>query len=154
MGSLIAAYLVSIVAGLSLNPLTKQCGRMWDRLFRDLPPLSGKWKTAYKFVDGGQEVDAGESAEIQLHGRWCTAQTFMQRDHNRRWKLAGAIQGRYWSGTVRAADKHSLSGAGVFQLKIWENGQRMEGYMMWWDGGLDRVYVTPYEWKKKADTPL
>ena len=154
MESLIFGYIASVLAGFSLIPLTKLSVAIWDRLLRDLPDISGKWNTKYKFVKEGQnEVDAGETVDVQKFGRWCTARASMRGRHNRTWKLKGSIRGRYWSGVVQAGDKHSLSGAGVFQLKIWEHGRRMEGHMMWWDGALDRIYVTPYQWEKTQETP-
>ena len=154
MDPLVIGYTSSILAGLSLIPLTKLFVAIWDRLFRDLPDISGKWSTKYKFVvEGQQEVTSGETADVQKCVRWCKARASKRGSHNRTWKLKGTIRGRYWSGIVQAGDKHSLSGAGVFQLKIWEHGRKMEGYMMWWDGALDRIYVTPYRWQKEPETP-
>lgn len=154
MDPLVIGYITSVLAGLSMIPVSKLCVVLWDRLLRDLPDISGKWTTTYKFIQDGQsEVNASENVDVRKLGRRCTAQASMQGRHNRTWQLSGEIRGRYWSGVVRAEDKHSLSGAGVFQLKIWEHARRMEGYMMWWDGALDRIYVTPYEWVKRPETP-
>jgi len=154
MGGVVISYIVSILAGLSLIPFTKGCIALWDRLFRDLPDISGKWHTQYTFVDERQEESqAHETVDVQKFGRWCTAHASMSGPHNRTWTLKGSIRGRYWSGVVEAGDKHSLSGAGVFQLKVWEHGRRMEGFMMWWDGALDRIYVTSYKWEKRPGLP-
>ena len=152
--NVVISYIISILAGLSLIPLTKLCIATWDRLFRDLPNITGKWKTQYNFVrDGKDEVEATESVTVRKRGRWCVGEASMKGNFNRIWHLSGEIRGRYWSGKVRAGDRHTLSGAGVFQLKIWEHGRKMEGYMLWWDGELDRIYVTPYLWQKEQDHP-
>ncbi len=148
------SYIVSLLAGLSVYPLAKLCIAVWDRLFRDLPNISGKWKTTYKFIEGGKnEVDATETVTVKKRGRWCFGHATMQGRFNRTWHLSGEIRGRYWAGRVRAGDRHSLSGSGVFQLKVWEHGRKMQGYMIWWDGELDQVYVTEYIWQKEQETP-
>lgn len=154
MSAVVLSYFGSVLAGLSLIPFTKFCVAIGDRLLRDLPDISGKWSTTYSFVkDSGAEVQASENVDLRKFGRWCKGRASMKGRYNRTWKLSGEIRGRYWAGTVRADDRHSLSGAGVFQLKIWEHGRRMEGYMMWWDGALDRIYITQYQWQKRPDTP-
>jgi hypothetical protein len=147
-------YIISILAGLSLIPLLKLCVAIWDRLILDLPNISGKWKTEHKFIKNGkEEVVAKETVIIKKSGRWCVGNATMKEEFNRSWILTGEIRGRYWAGKVRANDRHTLSGSGVFQLKIWEHGRKMKGYMLWWDGELDEIYTTPYKWEKEPDHP-
>jgi hypothetical protein len=154
MNAVLLSYIASVLAGLSLFPLAKFCIAVWDRLFRDLPDIAGKWKTQYKFVrDGKDEVEATESVTVRKKGRWCVGRATMKGEFNRTWHLSGEIRGRYWSGKVYADDRHTLSGSGVFQLKVWEHARRMEGHMLWWDGELDRIYVTPYLWHREQEHP-
>ena len=155
MGTEVINYVLGIAAGLSVLPLIRIFNGLWDRLFRDIPNISGRWKTTYNFVlEGEEEVESGEYAEVSRFGRWFTAETFMRDGHSRAWKLSGEVRGRYWAGKVTAADQKTLSGTGVFQLKIWEHAAKMEGYMLWWDGALDRIYVTTYTWERSESAPI
>ena len=147
----IESYWVGIAAGVSITLFGKFFLAIWDRLFRDIPNVSGKWSTTYEFHENGEDlVPAKETVVVRKVGRWIFATARMIGEHDRIWKLSGEVRGRYWSGRVYAGDRHTLSGSGVFQLKIWEHGRKMEGYMMWWDSEKDSIYTTEYSWTKEV----
>lgn len=147
----IETYLIGIASGVTITLLGKFLLAIWDRLFRDIPDLTGKWKTSYKFHENGADlVDACETVSVRKVGRWIFATARMTGNHDRIWKLRGEVRGRYWSGKVYAGDRHTLSGSGVFQLKIWEHGRKMQGYMTWWDSEKDSIYTTDYIWEKEV----
>lgn len=141
--------IAGILTGAVLPFISKAVIAVYDRLFRDLPYISGKWKTTYRYIkDGTTEVEASEIVEVSKTGRWASGVAQMHNPVHRKWKLRGEIRGRYWAGRVYAADRKTLSGSGVFQLKVLENGKVMEGFMLWYDAALDKIYSTPYSWRK------
>ena len=145
----------AVIVGACLPYLGSWVVAAYDRLFRDLPYIKGTWETKYKFLkDGEHLVDASETGKIERKGRRAKALMRMEGDAKREWVLEGEIRGRYWAGTVFAADRKTLSGSGVFQLKVSENGKRMDGYMSWYDADLDKVYSTEYAWKKVSKDHL
>ena len=149
MEEILIKFVAAVVVGALLPYLGGWLVAGYDRLFRDLPYIKGTWKTEYKYIkEGSDMVDARETGKIERKGRWATAHMRMEGDVTREWILKGEIRGRYWAGTVFAADRKTLSGSGVFQLKVYENGKAMHGYMSWYDAALDEVYSTEYKWKK------
>jgi len=141
--------IVGVLVGAVLPYLGKAVIAVYDRLFRDLPFIKGKWKTTYRYIkDGTTEVEASEIVEVSKTGRWATGVAQMNNPVHRKWELKGELRGRYWAGRVYAADRKTLSGSGVFQLKVLENGKVMEGFMLWYDAALDKIYSTPYSWRK------
>ncbi|HCZ9033977.1 hypothetical protein HUO05_03555 [Vibrio alginolyticus] len=145
------SYLIGIASGVTITLFAKFFIALWDRLFRDIPDVSGKWSANYQFHDNGDDlVGAKEIVSVTKVGRWIFATARMTGDHDRIWKLRGEMRGRSWQGRVYAGDRYTLSGSGVFQLKVWENGRKMEGYMTWWDSEKDSIYSTEYSWVKEV----
>lgn len=137
------------IAGVVLPHLGKRGRAFYDRLFYGLPFIKeGKWKATYRYIkEGSAEVEAAEIVEVSKTGRWVIGVAQMYTPMHRKWELRGEFRGRYWAGRVYAADRKTLSGSGVFQLKVFENGKVMEGFMLWYDSALDRIYSTPYIWQ-------
>ncbi len=146
--SLVRDILLGLVSAAVIGALLYAARALYDRLFGRIPPLSGTWTTTYDYVDNGVKKPASEIADVHTFGRRVTANTIMKDSPNLRWKLKGQFNRRYWAGKVTAPDKKSLAGTGFFQLKVWESGKRMEGYMIWYDGELDVPYETSYNWTK------
>ena len=145
----------AVIVGAVLPYLASWLVAVYDRLFRDLPYVRGTWKTEYKYPrEGGPVVEARETGKVARMGRFATAHMRMEGDSKREWVLKGELRGRYWAGKVFAADRKTLSGSGVFQLKILENGRSMQGYMSWYDAALDTIYSTEYKWTKVSKEHL
>ena len=146
--SLVGDILLGLVSAAVIGAVLYVVRALYDRLFGRIPPLRGTWTTTYQYEDNGVKKSASEIADVRTFGRRITANTIMKDAPNLRWKLKGQFNRRYWAGKVTAPDKKSLSGTGYFQLKVWESGKRMEGYMIWYDGELDVTYETSYNWTK------
>ena len=155
MEDVLIKLVAAVIVGALLPYLATWLVAGYDRLFRDLPYIKGTWKTEYKYLkDGVAPVSASETGKVTRTGRLATAHLRMEGDVKREWILKGELRGRYWAGTVFAGDRKTLSGSGVFQLKVLENGRRMEGYMSWYDAALDKVYSTEYKWEKVSKEHL
>lgn len=142
--------IIFTIAGAVLPTFGKYGRKLYEHLFQGLPFIAtGMWKTTYRCIQNGStEIEAFEIVELYRSGRQIRGVAQMHTTMNRKWVLKGELCGRYWVGRVYAADRHPLLGSGVFQLKVSEDGMTMEGYMLWYDSALDRIYSTTYVWKK------
>lgn len=143
------AQIPSFVLGLLAIPVKNLAIGIWNRVLHDIPYIHGKYQSSYRFrLKGGEEIDAEETIRVTKIGRWIWGTAEMRKPLTKKWKIRGEIRGTYLFATVEAATRKTLSGRGFVLLRSLENGSELEGHMTWVDSKLQKIYSTPYIWKR------
>jgi hypothetical protein len=123
---------------------------LFNKLFNDLPDLSGTWQAEYQELDkAGLPVTTKETIELKQLGRLIWGGIKNHTDDQDEFKFSGHIIGctiiaNHWGKLSRKA-----VGSCAFMLRVHSNGDSMLGQCTWHDYHSDKIECSQYTWRRK-----
>lgn len=115
----------------------------------DVPSLSGHWIVTFRDPQGNRSVRVAIEATLNQRGRRVAGLAHLLGKPNDVFTFEGTVKRNVFLGTYARVDSHVLAGTGNFLLKVNANSRKMRGHCMWYDAGLDDVWVSRYRWEKR-----
>ena len=142
--------ILALLAPLATPTIERRLAKWAEHLIGDVPRLSAPWVVRFRWpMDrGGSRSDVLDVVLYQF-GRQVHGYGHVQGEPGDRFEYRGAIKRNVFFGTFRRADGRMLSGTGSFVLKIAADSKTMQGRCGWYDSGLDDVWSSPYEWRRR-----
>ena len=142
------AQVLQLVAACVWPRLRERLAVIAYDLLPDLPELSGQWVA--HFHDPTPEGSALLAVEVNLKqfGRSLRGEGRVLAQPDAAFNFRGMIRRNVFFGSFARQDTRVLAGTGAFILKIIADSRNLRGSCLWYDGGLDDVWVSPYSWRR------
>ena len=110
--------------------------------------LAGHWNARFEDPAFSGALPVSIEATMKQFGRRLCGVGHVQGHPGDTFEFHGMIKRNVLYGTFARTDAHVLAGTGTFVLKIMADSKRLLGTCMWYDGLLDEVWASPYEWRR------
>ena len=119
----------------------------FNKLFNDLPDLTGTWNATHQEIDeNGVFVTTTEKVTFKQAGRLIWGTLRNNTPDQDEYKFSGHIIGTTIIAKSWGKEKQRAVGSCAFILKVHNNGNSMVGHCTWHDFHSDIVESSSYTW--------
>lgn len=142
------ALLLEMLAELVWPSLGRRLAGTAMGLLPDIPIIAGRWVGS--FQDPRPCGCVANQVHLELHqfGRRLRGTGHLEGAPGDQFEFRGRVKRNIFHGSFSRKDAHNLAGTGAFVLKVTAHAKTMAGNCMWYDGELDRVWESPYYWRR------
>lgn len=143
------AFILLILAKMAGSTLRSQLSRLSIWLLPDTPALAGAWVIRFRYpLPGGASRVCKIDAVLTQFGRRVQGIGHLQGDPGDPFEYRAWIRRNAFFGEFRRKNRSIIAGTGTFTLKIFANGQTLDGRCGWYDSDLDSVWSSRYDWSR------
>lgn len=147
-GNEVLVLILELLARLVWPGLQDRLARWATALLPDLPLLSGHWLVQFEDASAKRTRPTKIDADLRQFGRHVSGIGHIHGASADVFRFEGTIKRNVFIGTFARKDAHVLAGTGNFLLKVRADSRRLSGHCMWFDGRLEDVWVSKYEWNR------